>query len=208
MVKIKLRGKRWGEDEPVIGGWADWMDEEGASGIEAMRSDKAPEGFLPVPSFLRGGPVPVRWKIEIWGKNLSRALAETDPSLEGLGPADPEFQEAIKKRIEVRDFSLTVHKLEGEVSLENIRKGALFDPFKVLGEWDYTRSLAEYESQEFLLHRGAIYIGELQLRMRLFFTEVDEGRADTPVEAYLRFICGSKVDFRVIGHQMRSRRIR
>ena len=202
MVKIRLRGGWWTEEEPVISGWKTWVAEED-SGIEVMRSDKVPEDFVPVRNFLRGGPVPVRWRIEIWG----RYRFPDNPS---LGPGDEEYQKLIKKKIEVRDFSLKVYKVEGDFSLKNIRNEVSPEPFKVLGERDFRKYLADYESQDYHLKRGASYIGEAQLKMKLFFPEVDE-QADTweetPVEASLRFMSGSQVDFRIISSQIKSRRL-
>ncbi len=190
MVKIKLRGQWWGEDEPVIGGWTDWTDEEGASGIEVMRSDKAPEDGLPLYNFLRQDLV-IRLKIEIWG----RYRFPDDPS---LGPADQEYQDLIKEKIKVREFSLGLHKVEGELSLRSIKNGALPDPFKILRE-DYDTYLSDYENLDqgtqiyAVPFRGETgHIGEIQLKIKLFFPEVDEAgdtwRPDTPLEAYLRYI--------------------
>lgn len=193
-VKIRLRGSLWPEDEPVISGWRAWAGKKGDSGIEVKSSDRCPKGFFPVITIGRGEMVSVHWKIQIWGRYRF-------PEHPDLLPADEDYQNMIKQKIEVRDFSLTLYKVEGEVKLENIRNDALPEPLEIVGRWQGPGTLAEYEARSYQFPARADYVGELQLKMKLYFPEVDDRREtayETPVEAYLRFMCGSKVKIRII----------
>jgi hypothetical protein len=187
LVKIRRTAQDWldwakAEEKPVIGGWRTWVEKD-ESGIEVMRSDKVPEGGLPLYNFLRQD-LAINWRIEIWGRYRF-------PDKPLLGPGDREYQELIKKKIEVWDFSLEVYKVEGDLSLENIKNKVSPQPFKDLGRG--FGSLADYEREGYYgSFRGETgHIGEVQLKMKLFFREVDE-QADTwqetPVEATLRYI--------------------
>jgi len=219
MVKIRLIGGRWGEEEPVISGWRTWVDEEGESGIEVMRSDKFLEaGPLPLYTFVSQQNLFIRWKIEIWGGYRFKDPDPNNPTLSLLGPGDDEYQDLIKERIELRDFSLKVYKVEGDLSLKNIKKNIRNDvllepfdegvitPFLELGKFGSWKSLADYEAEDYFVERfmrHAGHIGEVQLTMKLIFPEVDQPEADeqgdtstpqrewqseTPVEVYLRYI--------------------
>lgn len=196
MAKIRLRGQQWWEEEPVISGWRTWVDEEGESGIEVMRSDnKVPEDGLPLRNFLLRDLV-VGWKIEIWGGYKFKDPDPDNPTLSLLGPGDQEYQDLIKKKIEVRDFSLKVYKVEGDLSLENIKNEVSPQSLKDLGRTVGT--LADYERQDYYsAFRGETgHIGEIQLKMKLFFRELDEHAdtwEETPVEVSLRYISAENI---------------
>ncbi|MBE0479201.1 hypothetical protein IBX65_08845 [Candidatus Aerophobetes bacterium] len=198
MVSIKLKGQLRSEDEPIISGWQPWAGQRGESGIEVKRSDRCPEGFFPVITMERGGAVAVHWSIQIWGRYRF-------PDYPDLLPADDEYQKLIKQKIEVRDFSLTIHEVEGGVGLENIRNDAAAEPSEVLGSWQGQGTLAEYEAQSYQFPARADFVGELQLKMKLYFPEIDDQQEtayETPVEASLRFMCGSKVSIRIISDKI------
>jgi len=210
MAKIRLRGQRWWEEEPVISGWRTWVDEEGESGIEVMRSDnKVPENGLPLRNFLLRDLV-VGWKIEIWGGYKFKDPDPDNPTLSLLGPGDQEYQDLIKKKIEVRDFSLKVYKVEGDFSLENIKNEVSPQSLKDLGR--AVGTLADYEKQDYYsAFRGETgHIGEIQLKMKLFFRELDELAdtwEETPVEVSLRYISAeNNMEFGVL--QMEWQRVR
>lgn len=213
MVKIRLIGGRWGEEEPVISGWRTWVDEEGESGIEVMRSDnKVPKNGLPLRNFLLRDLV-VGWKIEIWGGYKFKDPDPDNPTLSLLGPGDQEYQDLIKKKIEVRNFSLKVYKVEGDFSLENIKNEVSPQSLKDLGR--AVGTLADYERQDYYsAFRGETgHIGEIQLKMKLFFREVDAREEletweqPTPVEVSLRYISAeNNMEFGVL--QMEWQRVR
>ncbi len=203
---VKIKRRRLYEDEPVIGGWRPWADPKTpeVSGIEVKRSDKIPGDAapcLPVMAVERGGDIPLRWKIDIWGRYRL-------PERPKLLPADAEFQRLIKQKIQVTDFSLAVYKLEGELSWKNVRNAASPEPFKIIGQYrsGLHSSLAFYESQEYRLPATADYVGEIRLEVKLRFPEAErqaETAYEVPVEACLRFICGSRFSIRVISDEIR-----
>jgi hypothetical protein len=209
-----IKNKAYGEDEPVLSGWRVWKEPDRRSqnrllsGIEVKRSDKPIESSapqLPVVAVERGGPVPVRFKVEIWGRH--RLTGKDDRQ---YFPADEEYQNFMKQKIQVTDFLMAVHKLEGDFGYQQIKNKALPDPYKVIGRYrgGLDNSLASYEAGEYLLPLTDDYLAELRLEMSLRFPEAEKGQPtayDVPVKVCLRFICGSRVKIRVISDQIRKK---
>jgi hypothetical protein len=197
MVRMRLAGTIWSEDEPVISGWRPWESEEGAAGIEVMRSDNFPSDGIP----LRNVPrevVEVRWRVDIWGREGRHYRHPERPELD---PAQKEYQDLIKKKVVVRDFSFGVYKVEGDYTdLKNLTNKAASEAFwkpepQYLG---YEKPLADYEAR---LHAFRIVPGtyEVQLKAKLYFPELDEQKettGETEVEASLRFMCVGYEEFR------------
>jgi len=203
MVRIRLRGSFWAEDEPIVSGWRPWADELGVSGLEVRRSDQRPGVCAPIFHVERGTDIPIHWKIDIWTEYRLPKYPESE-----LLPDQSEYQELIKQKIEVRDFSLTVHKLEGGFGLKNIRKDALPEPSETVCQWrDHGhQTLAFYEAQDYRFSARSDYVGEVRLKMKLYFPELDDQKDtqyETPIEVSLRFLCGSKVSIRVISDQLK-----
>jgi hypothetical protein len=208
-----VKDKAYGEDEPVISGWRVWTQPDPnnrdrlLSGLEVKRSDRlgaASERALPVVAVERGGPIPVKFKVEIWGRH--RLTGRDDRQ---YFPADAEYQEFMKRKIQVVDFLLAVHKLEGEFGHEHIKNRAQAEPYRVIGRFrgGLDNSLASYEAASYELPATDDYLGELRLEMSLRFPESERGQAsayDVPVKVCLRFICGSKVKIRVISDTVKK----
>ena len=202
LVRVRVAGLSWGED-PAISSWRPWYgtgDEEGLSGIEVKRSDR--QGNVPVPLIHVevGQRVRVLWKIEIWGRYRL-------PERPELFPADEEYQRLIKRKIEVRDISVEIHKIKEREGTVDIRDDALPDAYYVLSKWDGVQSLAYYEGQGYEFPPRGAYVGEMQLKLSLWFPEFAEQAetaSDVRVEAAFRFLCGSLTEFRVISREVRD----
>jgi len=207
LVKIRLPGQLWTKDEPVISGWRTTKG-PGIVGIEAKRSDRIPEDrkdrLLPILSFDRGMPVPVNLEVEIW--STYRILEQPD-----LVPTDPEYQKLIADKIEVHDFSLSVHELMGAsraTTAAFLHKAANAEP-RVngrIGEFEGIRSLSHYLGKEYRVPATAGYLGELQFRMTLRFPELEaqmDTVYDTKLEAQIRFISLDH-KYRVISRKLKK----
>jgi hypothetical protein len=201
MVTIKRRA--FYEDEPVISGWRTLSDpsQPGVSGLEVKRSDQA-GGWLPIVAPERGGEIPVRLRIEIWGRYRI-------PGHPKLQPGDPEYQQILKQKIRVTDFALAVYKIEGELSALNIKNKPQPEPYLVVGSarGGLDDSLAAYEARTYKFPAVSDYIGELRLEMKLRFPEAEIGMADAyegPLEGAIRFICGSNISIRKISDAIRQ----
>ena len=199
---IGIKRRAYYEDEPVISGWQVWSDpvRPGISGLEVKRSDRA-GGNIPMIAPERGRDIPVRLRIEIWGRYRL-------PDRPDLLPGDAEYQRLVKKKIRVTDFSLTVHVIEGKFSAASIKNAAAAEPLKVIGALrGLDDSLAAVEAQTYAVPGNPDYLGELRLEMKLRFPE-EEGRVDTAyetaLEGCLRFFCGSRVSIRVISDEIRT----
>jgi hypothetical protein len=206
-------------DDPVISGWRPWHDAEGTglTGLEVKRSDENPvtevmfygrrerRQAFPVIGFGRA-EVPITWEIQIWGRYRLR-----DAEKRKLFPSDPEYQKLIKEKIQVVDFSMTIHKVAGERKAENIRNKAAEEPTEIVARYEgglggVPQSLAAYESRQYNAKLRGDYLGELRLQVKLRFPEAEEQQAsayDVPVEGYLRFVCGSWSGIRVISDEIK-----
>jgi hypothetical protein len=199
MVKIKLRGAFWDQDEVVISAWRPWVGtggEAGTSGIEVMRSDKVGEGDLPVRNLLRRSMCPVWWTVDIYtGWRFPGDDTYKGRKVSELTPVDQEFQELIKKKIVVREYSFRIFQVEGDWrNLNNLRNRVSLEPYwKPTPEYlGYERPLAEYEAKS----RGDTFtanpgIYEVQLKMKLYFPELDDQKdtqTEAELEGYIRFI--------------------
>lgn len=192
MVKIRLRGSFWPEDEPVISGWKTQASPEGASDLVVMSSQNGTADGLPLRNIPKKSLCNIRWHIQIWGKEGTFFRIPDHPE---FLPAMDEYQEAVKQKILVRDFSFKVYKLEGPAdSLQTMRGKVAFDPY-----WEpketipYNTPLSECEAKVgFLSFHAVEAFYEAQLSMKLYFPELDdqtEKQEETKVEAAVRFMC-------------------
>lgn len=199
MVKIKLRGAFWDQNETVISGWRPWVGTEtqaGTSGIGVMRSDKLGDGEFPVRNLLRKSLCPVRWTVNVYtGWRFPGDDTYKGRKVSELTPVDQEFQELIKKKIVVREYSFRIYRVEGDwKNLNNLRNRVSPEPYwKPSPEYlGYERSLAEYEAKSGGYTFSAIPgIYEVQLKMKLYFPELDDQKdtqRETELEGYIRFI--------------------
>lgn len=201
MVRIRLSGSLWNEDEPVISGWKPYLSENGESSLQVMRSDMPPEDGLPVRNVLKQSRCWVSWKIEIWGEGGKFYRLPENPKLR---PGDPEYQDLIKKKIVVRDYSFRIYKIPGDMTkIKTLKNRIEMDPYWVPDpEYSGEKPLSDYESNA----RNDLFTPipgffEAQLKMKLYFPEVDDRQAtteETEVEASMRFLCLG-VEFREIG---------
>ncbi len=209
-----IKDRAYYASEHVLSGWRPWTSPDPKnkgrllSGIEAKSSEHqtlTPAPGLPVLGLEVGMKVPITFKVEIWGRHRLTGKDERQ-----YFPGDAEYQKYMKEKIQVTDFSLTVHKLEGDFGYQHIRNRAQPEAYMVIakhrGGWD--NSLASYEAQAYTLVIKDAYLAELQLEMRLRFPESEKLQAsayDVPVRICLRFISGTKKSFRKISDEIRKK---
>ena len=189
LVKIKPRGSFRSDEDIIVSGWRLTDD---MSRIEVMRSDNTPEGHLPIRNFLKQ-QIGFRWISEIWGEKGAFYRFSDRPE---LTPADEEYQQLIKEKITITDFSLILYQVEGPLNVQNIRNDISPEPLKEFHReinLSFGDSLKRYESHQGYGYRPLKGIYELQLKLVMNFPELDEQK-DTSypkeIEACIRFLVG------------------